>query len=158
MKAIEVYVGSDGEATKAFYAALCARGPIGHVAMNLFRAQKCSARAKVYRGAYKGRAYERKDWSLGLLCGVLVEHAESLELRFGWREDAAQECHKWVLYVELPGGQVSFHSARRGVGPTYEGKWDGLRLSAERILVLCDVVMMRAVVAEQETLFAAECA
>jgi hypothetical protein len=39
----------------------------------------------------------------------------------------AQEFHQWVLYVDLPTGQVSFHTAARGVGPDYPGKWDGVR-------------------------------
>lgn len=40
----------------------------------------------------------------------------------------------WVLYVDLPGGQVSFHSAERYAGSDYTGEWDGKHLSAERII------------------------
>ncbi|OFX03910.1 MAG: hypothetical protein A3E78_07455 [Alphaproteobacteria bacterium RIFCSPHIGHO2_12_FULL_63_12] len=120
-----IYEGSDGEATKALYAELQALGPIGIVAVNLFRAQKCSARAKVYRGrGYRDAAYDRKQWSMDNLVDVLLEHS-SLGLTWGWKEDPRAEYHKWVLYVELPVGQVSFHTLTRGKGPDYPGDWDG---------------------------------
>ena len=88
MNAAEIYAGSDGEATKALYALLETRGPLGHIAMNLFRAQKCSERAKAYRGGnsrgrYRDQAYERKGWSMGLLVKALHEHAESIWDRVG---------------------------------------------------------------------------
>lgn len=63
MDAITVFEGSDGELTKTYYAELSKRGPIGEVAMNLFRAQKCSERAKVYRGGIRGKGPDySSDW------------------------------------------------------------------------------------------------
>ena len=32
---------------------------------------------------------------------------------------------RWVLYIDLPGGQVSYHAATRHPGPDYPGEWDG---------------------------------
>ena len=46
LDARDIYHGSDGAATTAYYNELSKRGPIGLVAVNLFRASKCSARAK----------------------------------------------------------------------------------------------------------------
>jgi hypothetical protein len=144
MNALEVYSGSDGELTKAYYAELESHGPIGILATNLFRAQKCSARAKVYRGgirghgSYRGMAYDRKNWALQNLCRVLLEHGKSLGIAWGWKEDPNQEYHNWVLYVDLPQGQVSFHAATKGDGPLYRGEWDGKHESATRILAFCD--------------------
>jgi len=132
MKTLEditrIYEGSDGEATKGLYAELQAMGPAGIVAMNLFRAQKCSERAKVYRGGnakgkFKAQAYERKQWSMDNLCKALLEHG--LFFPWGWARDPKQEFHCWVLYIELPTGQVSFHAATRGKGPDYGAEWDG---------------------------------
>ena len=67
MTAAEVYQGSDGELTRRYYTELENRvGILGLVAVNLFRAQNCSSRAKVYRGGVRGRgsyksmAYEKK--------------------------------------------------------------------------------------------------
>lgn len=149
MKAFEVYLGSDGELTRRYYAELEKRGPIGIVALNLFRAQKCSARAKVYRGgirgrgSYKGMAYDRKSWSMSNLCQALGEHGDSLGIAWGWREDSGVlfgERASWVLYVDLPNGQVSFHSPTRGSGPDYPHEWDQSKLSAERIVAFCDAV------------------
>lgn len=40
MTPMEIYLGSDGEATKALYARLEAAGPIGAVAMNLFLTER----------------------------------------------------------------------------------------------------------------------
>lgn len=124
---LKVYLGSDGTATTALYARLEALGPIGTVAINLFRAQKASERAKVYRGRFKGVAYDKKQWSVDNLCKVLAEHAEASGIVYGWAEDDAQPFHRWVLYVDLPTGQVSFHAAARGDGPDYSGAWDGIR-------------------------------
>jgi len=125
---MDVYEGSDGEATKDLFERLEPFGPAGRVAVNLFRAQKSSARAKVYRGRrYRGSAYDRKEWAIGNLCAVLVEHADQLSIGWGWGEDAAQPVHRHVLYVDLPTGQVSFHAGYRGVGPDYEHRWDGQR-------------------------------
>jgi hypothetical protein len=46
-----------------------------------------------------------------------------------------------VLYIELPQGQVSFHSHERFAGPDYLAKWDAQHASAERILRFCDEVL-----------------
>jgi hypothetical protein len=148
MDAMHVWTQSDGDVTKAFYADLEQRGPIGVVAVNLFRANKCSDRAKKYRGgirgkgSYKSMAYDRKEWSIGNLVRVLGEHAAALGIVWGWKQDPAQEYHCWVIYVDLPGhGQVSFHTGTRGKGPDYPGEWDGMRMSTERICAFCDHVM-----------------
>ena len=124
---ISVYRGSDGDATKALYARLEALGPLGFIAVNLFRAQKASERAKVYRGGgYRGMAYDRKQWALDNLCRALTEHAADQGIAWGWGEDPAQPVHKHVLYVDLPTGQVSFHAPSRGEGPDYPRAWDGV--------------------------------
>jgi hypothetical protein len=155
--AADVYVGSDGDVTKAFYAELEKRGPLGIVALNLFRAQKCSARAKMYRRrAHKGEAYDRKNWSMRLLCEELERYEVSrsvaekgkyevnigkLSIPYGWKQDPNTPGFEWVLYVDLPQGQVSFHAATRGAGPDYQGEWCGEHLSAERIVAFCDAVL-----------------
>lgn len=131
----EIFEGSDGEATRRLYDALQAFGPAGVVALNLFRAQKCSTRAKLYRRrSHKGEAYDRKNWSMSNLCDVLAAHSEALDLRWGWKEDPAREFHMQVLYVDLPSGQVSFHCAARMKGPDYPGDWDGSHQSAGRVV------------------------
>jgi hypothetical protein len=55
-----VYEGSNGDATRVLYARLEALGPIGAIAVNVFRAHKSSARAKVYRGGERGRGSYRR--------------------------------------------------------------------------------------------------
>jgi hypothetical protein len=140
MNAMDVYLGSDGKATTALYAELEQRGPLGIVAVNLFRAQKCSSRAKSYRrGGFRRDAYDRKNWSIAKLSNALLKCG--LGWRWGWKEDAAQQIYPWVLYVELPTGQVSFHAAARGVGPDYPGEWDRQPLSAERVIRFVDSLL-----------------
>lgn len=147
VQARDIYAGSDGELTKRFYARLEDRGHIGIVAVNLFRAQKCSARAKVYRGGVRGYgsfkrlAYDRKAWALRNLCSVLEQHGNDLNIRFGWKEDPLEYFASWVLYVDLPNGQVSFHNISRLAGPDYPGQWDGQHLSCNRVLDFCDAVL-----------------
>lgn len=142
MTVLETYCGSDGEATKALYARLEAVGPAGIIALNLFRAQKCSSRAKEYRRrGHKSDAYDRKSWSLFNLCRELTFHADNYKMKWGWKKDPEQAMHCWVLYVELPTGQVSFHAAGRGMGPDYPFPWDGTHISAERIVRWCGIVL-----------------
>lgn len=139
------YAGSNGDATKALYDRLEALGPAGAIAVNLFRACKSSGRAKVYRGGERGRgsyrsmAYGRKEWAMENLCAGLAQHAGAAGIaRWGWAEDPAQPVHKHILYVDLPTGQVSFHTAARGEGPDYAAPWDGVRdASAGRICSWC---------------------
>jgi len=131
---VAVYEGSNGDATKALYERLEKLGPMGVVAANLLRAQKNSARAKAYRRKFKGMAYDRKQWAMGNLATALAQHADALDLRWGWGDDPAQEFHRTVLYVDLPTGQVSFHTDMRGDGPDYPAAWDGIPgKSPERI-------------------------
>ncbi|OGF05223.1 MAG: hypothetical protein A2W00_04560 [Candidatus Eisenbacteria bacterium RBG_16_71_46] len=143
----EVYDGSDGDLTLRFYAELTQHGLLGKIAVCLFRAQKCSARAKVYRGGIRGKgsyrsmAYDRKGWSLSILCLFLCEHGAELGIRFGWGRDDSQPLNSWVLYVDLPQGQVSFHSPTRMQGPDYPGVWDGQQASEERIIAFAQTVL-----------------
>ena len=103
---------ADVVVSRALYARLEGHGPIGQVAMNLFRACKTSQRAKVYRGRrYRGAAYDTKQYSMDLLCAHLVDHAPTIGLSsWGWREDSDQPVHRQVLYIDLPTGQISFHT------------------------------------------------
>jgi hypothetical protein len=128
---LAIFNGSSGEATTALYNDLFSLGAAGHVAIELFRAQKASTRAKVYRRGFKGKAYDKKQWAMNNLAMALAEYNE---LRWGWKQDPAQEFHNWVLYVDLPNGQVSFHAADRGEGQIYPGEWDGVKnMSPARI-------------------------
>jgi hypothetical protein len=133
---LRVYQGSNGDATRALYVRLEALGAAGTIAVNLFRAQKSSERAKVYRGGgYRGMAYDRKQWSLDNLCTALAEHAAALGIEWGWGEDSETIGFTQVLYVELPTGQVSFHAPTRGTGPDHARPWDGRKgQSPDRII------------------------
>ena len=136
-----IYEGSDGEATKELYRQLEQLGDAGAVAVNLFRGQKASARAKVYRGgngrgSYRHQSYDKKNWSLKNLCNALECCACKLNIEWGWKIDPAQEYHNWVLYVDLPTGQVSFHAESRLCDKDYDGEWDGKTgVSAQRIIL-----------------------
>jgi hypothetical protein len=131
---LRIYRGSDGDATAALYRDLEALGPVGAVAVNLFRACKASERAKTYRRDFSREAYGRKQWAMDNLCNALTEHAAVIGDRWGWGVDDKQPVHRHVLYIDLPTGQVSFHSAVRGRGPDYAGAWDGRPAqSADRI-------------------------
>lgn len=125
-RVLEVYRGSDGRATQALYDELNKLGMSGVIAVNLFRACKCSERAKVYRKGpgYKTAAYERKNWSIENLAKVLAPTT----FPFGWAIDEEMRCkgdpNHHIIYVDLPTGQVSFHNGIRHAGPDYKGTWD----------------------------------
>ncbi|MCK1577883.1 hypothetical protein [Bradyrhizobium sp. 174] len=127
---LAIYEGSNGDATKAMYVELEAMGPIGIIAVNVFRAHKNSSRAKAYKGRrYKSAAYDTKQWSIDNLVKALNEHAGALGIRWGWKHDPAQPVYAWIFYIDLPKlrGQISFHSGARGDGPDYPGEWDGMK-------------------------------
>lgn len=147
--AYEIFYGSDGAATREFYVNLERAGAIGIVGMNLFRAQKASSRAKKYRGgirgvgSFKSLAYGKKNWSIEQLSLTLGKFGPELGISFGWKMDPGVPLHgeaSWVIYIDLPQGQVSFHSPQRFSGPDYPGEWDGKHESENRIIEFCDVV------------------
>jgi len=141
MKSAEIFRQNDGEVTKRYYAALDAKGPFGQIATALFRAQKRSTAAKKYRGRkYRDSSYEVKTWSMGELCRLLLLHGEALGIGFGWKQDERESYASWVLYVDLPFGQCSFHCPKRLDGPDYTGDWDKQHASEARILAFCDAV------------------
>jgi hypothetical protein len=161
MNAIEVFKQKNGDVTKAYYAALDAKGPAGQIATALFRAQKRSTAAKTYRGRrFRSEAYSVKEWSMSELCRLLALHGEAFGIRWGWKEDKEVlfgEKSSWVLYVDLPGptfevltekpgvmvcapSQVSFHCPQRLTGPDYPGEWDRQKESLTRILAFCDAI------------------
>jgi hypothetical protein len=141
-----VYNGSNGDATKALYAKLEKIGPLGVVALNLFRALKASSRAKVYRGrGYRDAAYDKKAWSMDNLCRVLIADGEGLGIQFGWGFDAKAIGFEHVLYCDIPTGQMSFHGERRGDGPDYPGQWDGIAgAGPERICRWIELLLIAA--------------
>lgn len=137
-EADRVFRQNDGEVTKAYYAKMNSMGVDGQLAVALFRAQKRSTAAKSYRGnKYRHAAYDVKNWSLSEICRILDSRPGT---SWGWKRDPGTPGYEWVLYVDLPTGQCSFHSADRLQGPDYSGDWDRSKASAERIIAFCDMV------------------
>ena len=145
MTSLAILRQSNGYVTKSFYADLNACGFEGELACALFRAQKRSEAAKSYRGGkYRRAAYDVKNWSLSEICRILQSGASTCSMAWGWQRDPATPGYEWVLYVDLPTGQVSFHSAERLTGPEYQATWDRQKISRERILAFCDYVLFGA--------------
>lgn len=140
------YHGSDPVVSRRVCAELERIGHLGRLAASLFRAQKASTRAKRYRGgpdcghsSYRTLAYERKGAQLAALVSRLSE--DSCGYSWGWTRDAAEDHASWVVYLDLPMGQVSFHSVERLDGPDYPGQWDGQRASEARIILFCQAIL-----------------
>jgi len=146
MTAHEVFYKNHGPTTTAYYAQLAKLGPIGRIALYLFRSQKTSTQAKRYHGEFKGVAYDTKNRSLVKLCEILREHAEGCGIVWGFKRDpSARTYNDMVLYVDLPNGQVSFHAPQRIPDcPDYPGEWDQKHASEERICAFCDSVINAA--------------
>lgn len=137
MRAAEVFQGTNGDVTKAYYIELNSKGPHGQLATALFRAQKRSTAAKAYkRGKFTRAAYDVKNWSLTEI--VRIMQAFNTGFTWGWKHDPNTPNFEWVLYVDIPTGQVSFHSHDRLAGPDYAGEWDGQHVCRERIISFCD--------------------
>lgn len=133
-----VYDQSNRVETSRVLRQLAKFGVEGRIAAELFRAQKSSSRAKVYRGDYRDLAYGKKGSTLMKLCDLFQSAKHGLTWGWGIDEDAH---NPHVLYIELPIGQVSFHAPVRGAGPDYAGDWDGLKVSAERIIAYCQHIL-----------------
>jgi hypothetical protein len=145
-EATRVFRASDAVATHRFLKELGSRGPLGRLAAALFRCQKASSRAKKYRGKpgigrrpFRELAYGRKGEAIWSLTEVLRD-PELAAMCWGWGSDFAQDQNPWVLYLDLPNGQVSFHSPVQGDGPDYPGSWDHSYSSETRIIEFCDAI------------------
>lgn len=136
----QVYKQQNGEVTKAYYAEMNAKGYAGMLAVALFRAQKRSDAAKRYRKGpgYKTAAYDVKNWSISQVVAILQRH--NFGFQWGWRKDPKSPGHPWVLYVNLPTGQCSFHTAERLAGPDFTGAWVPGDGSLTAILLYCEQV------------------
>lgn len=137
------YYGSDGQVTVALMDKLLACGDDGVLAVLLFKAQKASTRAKKYRGgdgrkSYRSMAYDRKNKTLMDLAAFLDETGGE---SWGWGRDWKTPGFSWVLYVDLPTGQCSFHSATRGPGRDYDGRWEPRKASELVVIEYCELVM-----------------
>lgn len=159
MTASQVYSGrgsSAGAETRRLLTALRKRGLVGDIAACLFIAQKSSERAKRYgfsgfqgsrgRVSYRDLSYSRKGQALFALCQELQEAGERFPYLWGWRGNADGRASgalpPYVLYVDLPTGQVSFHSHERYPGPEYPREWDGVRkASAGRVVQFCQNIL-----------------
>lgn len=135
----KVFAQSKGAITTAYLKRLRERGPRGKIAAELFVAQKASERAKTYSGDGTDLAYDRKAEGLQALCEILAE--DNCGLQWGWKPDWIAHRPPFILYIDLPDGQVSFHSHDRFAGPDYPNAWDRSSLSRRRILLFCDSVM-----------------
>lgn len=157
MTASQVYSGSDGAETRRLLTALRKRGLVGDIAACLFTAQKSSERAKRYgysgfrgsrgRVSYRDLSYTRKGQALFALSQILKEMDSKYALQggallWGWRKHDQFGMPPYVLYVDLPTGQVSFHLHERYPGPEYPREWDGVRkASAGRIVQFCQNIL-----------------
>jgi hypothetical protein len=142
VKAVDIFTQNDGELTKAYYAKLAQCGHAGELAVALFRCQKRSSAAKKYRGGkFRHAAYDVKNWSLSEVARLLQK--DNLGMAWGWGYDENAPNFEHVLYVEIPTGQVSFHTGERLNGPAYSRPWDGFHMSKERICRFCDSVLSR---------------
>ncbi len=138
MNARSVFNQQNGDVTKAYYAEMNNMGIEGELGVALFRAQKRSTAAKKYKGRkFTRSAYDVKNWSLSEVCRIL---AKDIGMPWGWKYDANAVNFEWVLYVDLPHGQCSFHSPERLEGPDYSGAWNPHRPSMEVICDYCDSI------------------
>ena len=88
-----------------------------------------------YSGANYYRSRRARDhdyYEKRIAISNAVKLATEAGVKFGWRRDGSLV--PWVVYFEVPTGQVSFHDSTRGEGSDYDQPWDGVRnASGERI-------------------------
>lgn len=126
-----IYNGSDGSRTRKLYSTLKKFGVYGELAALCLAAQKTSDRAKEYRGDYKGMSYDKKGEKLRAICDLLESLGDTLN--WGWGTDHTAYCEH-VLYIDLPTGQVSWHSPGKYSDKIYNDEWDGTPYSRQRVV------------------------
>jgi len=54
--------------------------------------------------------------------------AKQSRFTWGWKEDPCPPPNgaAWVIYFEMEGKQISFHTFERGYGPDFPGEWNGV--------------------------------
>jgi hypothetical protein len=84
------------------------------------RAIRRFARANYWRSREAiANDYGVKNLAIDAACHWATEAGTS----FGWKVEGGHV--PFVVYFDLPTGQVSFHCKVRGQGPNYSGQWDG---------------------------------
>jgi hypothetical protein len=72
----------------------------------------------------RARDAQANDYSVkSLAIDAACHWATKAGINFGWKEEPDHV--PFVVYFDLPSGQVSFHCPVRGFGPDYLGAWDG---------------------------------
>ena len=140
----KTYCASDRGATRRLLASLRGAGPKGRIAAGLLKAMKASSRAKKYRGGYRHDngdvtefskySYRRKQAGLKEVC--LQLELDPCGMTWGWGTDSKNAEAPHVLYIDLPQGQVAFHSTKRYAGPNYSGK-KSAKHSERRVISFC---------------------
>jgi len=139
MKARSIFKARDSKATMEFCTELATRGIDGAVAVSLYQVQYSSSRAKKYRRDGRQSSYARKNQVLSRVPHWL----KASSIPFGWGHDRSTIAYPWVLYVDLPTGQCSFHNQSRGPGPDYLGKWIDDKPSFDVVMDYCDAVLLQ---------------
>ena len=125
--------------------------PLGRLLIALRTAHEASARAKSraadglrlreyddgsrYRWANYHRSRQARENDYAEKRAAVAEAvglAKEAGINFGWQRNGS--LIPWVVYFDLPTGQVSFHVENRGDGPDYDKPWDGVQnASGDRI-------------------------
>lgn len=101
--------------------------PANGVHLRTFRNRGRYGRANYRRSrAARSKDYQEKSRSLEAACAI----ASEASIVYGWSHVSGRV--PWVVYFDLPTGQVSFHSDKRGPGPDYNKNWDGQRDEVHR--------------------------
>lgn len=149
MNAQAAYEATDYSETRSYLRALANAGRLGRIAAALFAAMRASTDAKTERRLAKGdplaeitvsrAGYARKRLAMQKVCELLAHNAAGLA--WGWGNDRRQADCPFVLFVDLPQGQVSFHTPEKLMGPEYAGRWDRACQNRERVLAFCDALL-----------------
>jgi hypothetical protein len=130
----------DDESLMVLALTLEGHGPTGEIASFMLRAQIYSDAAKSADTRSDAQdIYSRKNWAMQRLYFALKAHAASAGLEWGWGPDPDTRYYPHVLYVDVPTGQISFHSPWGGQ-PQYTKSWDGSGDTRERIIAWAQTI------------------
>lgn len=136
-------------------------GRVGMIGAALLNCQKESSNAKKHlkghAGAIQSRRLSRERYQQKhqAMAALQVHLKEYQTFNWGWAPDPnpSKSSAVHVLYVDLPTGQVGFHSTQMlgRNAKVYTGQWDGQNKNMERIFKFCEDILNRKITNESQT-------
>ena len=151
IRVVKAFYGYDAMAIQDVKARLKAGGLKGELADLLFEAERTDLNAGVCRTtpACSWTSRHRRKWdrwirALKALVSFLDRSASQLGIHWGWQEHENQTGPFWVVFIDLPTGQVFYSAPERLTDHQYEGSMEWSESNEIPIFEFCEEILAKA--------------